>query len=113
MAERCGSRSRRAIVAAVGVLLLLAVGVAWSVASPLGATPDEDFHLASIWCSALAPSGSCERTGVPEDPHVERVIVPAQLLHQSMAGCFAFHPDVAASCQAITPVPDPPITRAN
>lgn len=113
MAERVGSRSRTAIVASVGALLLLLVGAAWAAASPLGSTPDEDFHLGSIWCSALAPGGSCERTGVPEDPHVEQVIVPAELLHESMAGCFAFHPDVSASCQAITPIGDPPLTRAN
>jgi hypothetical protein len=104
---------RGALVTALGVVLLLAVGAAWSLASPLGSTPDEDFHLGSIWCSATARGDVCQRTGVPEDPSVERVIVPRQLLQQSMAGCFAFHPDVSASCQAITPVADPPITRAN
>lgn len=32
------------------LLLMLTLG-AWSFASPVGAGPDDDFHLASVWCS--------------------------------------------------------------
>ena len=35
----------------VAPLLLLFALAAWAVASPVGAAPDDDFHLASIWCA--------------------------------------------------------------
>jgi len=40
------------------VCVLVALG-AWSVASPVGASPDEDYHLVSIWCSHGERPGLC------------------------------------------------------
>jgi hypothetical protein len=74
----------------VPVMLFVAL-VSWALASPLGASPDEDYHLASIWCGGGIKSGLCE----PGDSGVERR-VPAVLLDSSR--CYAFKPDQSASC---------------
>lgn len=74
---------------AVPFLLLLTL-VAWAFASPLGASPDDDFHMPSIWCGLGERPGMCEMT----DDTLTRV-VPASLTN---ASCFAFHPDQSADC---------------
>jgi len=33
----------------------------WSLASPLGATPDEGFHIGSIWCGSEVENSTCLR----------------------------------------------------
>lgn len=62
------SPSRSARLRALGrflVLPLLALLVlgGWAFSSPVGASPDEDYHLASIWCSAGERTSLCEETG--------------------------------------------------
>lgn len=65
--------------------------IAWSFSSPVAATPDEDFHLASIWC------GLGERAGLCEDPGdgTTARLIPAAI---PPATCYAFHPDESAAC---------------
>lgn len=46
-------------VVIAGVLALVAV-LAWSVASPSGSSPDDDFHLTSIWCAQGSRDGICD-----------------------------------------------------
>ena len=41
------------------VICLGVVGACWALASPIGASPDDDFHLGSIWCSSTAPDDQC------------------------------------------------------
>ncbi|PWB96056.1 DUF2142 domain-containing protein [Salinibacterium hongtaonis] len=55
---------RRRLFALRIVTPLLAVFAlaAWALASPPGASPDDDFHLASIWCSAPEAAGHCKTT---------------------------------------------------
>ncbi|MDD7930468.1 DUF2142 domain-containing protein [Microbacterium thalli] len=65
--------------------------LSWAVSSPPGSSPDDDYHMASIWCGTAAPTDLCAETGSPE----ERVL-PADVL--DAASCFAFDPDAAASC---------------
>lgn len=73
-----------------GVLLFLTLG-AWSLSSPVGSSPDDDFHLASIWCGQGERDGLCEAGSSPE-----RLRVPEKV----MSGvCFAARPDTTASCQ--------------
>ena len=86
----------------LGVLLAIAGFVAlgsWAVASPVGASPDEAFHLASIWCAGVSPAhrhdvvcaaGPGERTA-----GVTRRWVPTQL---DAGACFAFRPAITAVC---------------
>ena len=35
---------------------------AWSLASPIGSSPDDDFHQTNIWCAVDQPGGECDPT---------------------------------------------------
>lgn len=64
--------------------------IAWAFASPVGSSPDDDFHLPSIWCGLAERPGLCE--AVDDTPARS---VPTAVLS---APCFAFHPDIDAGC---------------
>lgn len=64
---------------------------AWSFSSAVGASPDDDFHLASIWCGGGDKTGLCESTG--ENGH--RLVLPGLV----QSGCFVFEPNTSAKCQ--------------
>ncbi len=71
------------------VLALIALS-AWMFASPVGAAPDDDFHLVSTWCAndwadQCAPGATADTRQVPDE----------------LAGidCFAQKPQKSASCQ--------------
>ncbi|AYF98353.1 DUF2142 domain-containing protein [Protaetiibacter intestinalis] len=70
--------------------LLIALG-SWALASPPGASPDEDYHLTSIWCGLGERPGLCEEGDAPTERRV-----PLPLLES--AGCFAFDSEKSASC---------------
>ncbi|TFC19201.1 DUF2142 domain-containing protein [Cryobacterium algoritolerans] len=74
----------------VPIMLFVAL-VSWALASPIGASPDEDYHLASIWCGGGIKEGLCEAGKSAESRRV-----PAILLDSSR--CFAFKPEQSASC---------------
>lgn len=84
------SRSH-AIAKAAGAVLILIALAAWALASPVGASPDEDFHLTSVWCGHGLRDGGCE---VGTDPATRTV--PSALLE---APCYAFNADVSGACQ--------------
>jgi hypothetical protein len=71
-------------------LALIAL-MAWALASPVGASPDDDFHLASIWCANAAKTSDCRSTSDPSER-----IVPA-IIH--FAPCFEHKPLQSAACQ--------------
>ncbi|MBX3099090.1 MAG: DUF2142 domain-containing protein [Salinibacterium sp.] len=83
------------------LLAVLALG-AWALASPLGASPDDDFHLASIWCAQSSPESTCA-----VDPETGQRSVPVALIR---APCFAHQPNETAACQ--TPFFADPAVRA-
>ena len=74
---------------AAPILLFLALA-AWAFASPAGASPDDDFHLASIWCGLGDRDALCETTG-----QADTRMVPEPLLD---ATCYAFLPEQSAEC---------------
>jgi hypothetical protein len=74
---------------AIPILLFVAL-VAWGFSSPVGSSPDDDFHLASIWCGLGDRPGLCEAAS---DPSAR--MVPAPIVH---APCFAFHAEVNDRC---------------
>lgn len=61
------------------------------MSSPAGSSPDDDFHMASIWCGQGDRDGLCE-----PGPTAETRKLPASF--QELV-CYSFKPDVAASCQ--------------
>ena len=83
---------RRVAMAVVVPVMFFVALVSWGLASPVGASPDDDYHLTSIWCAGgldelcQAGGNASERT------------VPDVLLTSS--GCFAFHPEASAACPA-------------
>jgi hypothetical protein len=74
----------------VPVLAFLSLA-AWALASPVGAAPDDDFHMVSIWCA----NGNPEYC-LPSDADDTR-IVPSGLLRSP---CYAFDDEMSAGCQA-------------
>lgn len=83
---RLSSRFRATTIVLAAFLALLA----WGLSSPTGSSPDDDFHLGSIWCA------QGEREGLCESIAQETVMVPASVAHSP---CFAFHNDVTGACQ--------------
>jgi len=66
---------------------------AWAFASPLGAGPDDDYHLISVWC---ADGGSAECQAGSDAGH--------RSVDAEFAGivCYAAHSEVSAACQSDT-----------
>jgi hypothetical protein len=63
----------------------------WGLASPMGASPDDDFHLTSIWCSSLSSDANCTAgTNAAERR------VPQSLLESA---CYVPDPKTSAGCQ--------------
>ena len=63
----------------------------WAVASPVGGGPDENFHIASIWCGAGDRPGLCESEPDEAGKRVPWATIASQ--------CFAFRADISANCQ--------------
>ena len=73
----------------VPFFLIVALG-AWAFASPIGSSPDDDFHLTSIWCAQTTSDQICG----PGTTQATRT-VPKILLQ---APCYAYKPEISASC---------------
>ena len=86
--------SRVRWIVLVPILALLALS-AWALASPIGSSPDDDFHLVSTWCAGSSAS-SAEMCEPGSDPSTR--IVPPGLL--DAATCYPVSPDTSASCQS-------------
>lgn len=55
------SRARRTTTWVALPLLALVALLAWGFATPVGSSPDDDFHLPSIWCGLGERDGLCEQ----------------------------------------------------
>lgn len=84
-------RTQQIVAAILAPLALLVALLAWGVSSPPGSSPDEDYHMGSIWCGNGPVEGRCELT---RDPTVRDL--PGDVVQA--AACFAFHSGQAASC---------------
>ena len=78
-------------IAALPVLVFVALG-AWAFTSPVGASPDDNFHLGSTWCAGGDRPGLCAPGTKPTERRVDAGLV--------RAGCYAYDPKVSAGCQA-------------
>lgn len=87
-------RRRRWVCGALVVMALLATGVSWVLASPVAGSPDDEYHLGSIWCPRPVASSGCQTAVI--DGRVE-VRVPETIAEG--APCFAFHPEKSAACR--------------
>jgi len=84
-------RTRQIVAAVLAPLALLVALLAWGVSSPPGSSPDEDYHMGSIWCANGPIDGRCETTGDETTRELPGDVVQA-------AACFAFHSGQAATC---------------
>lgn len=97
--HRSGSaltQARRFVAPAIGFVSAAIVLLAWLLSSPPGSSPDDGYHLSSIWCARgfhpdhcidASPPGSTEPTGL--------VLVPAAT--QSVT-CMATRSTDSAAC---------------
>ncbi len=72
---------------AVPVMLIVAL-LSWALASPVGASPDDDYHMTSIWCG-----GGTDELCKPGLADGE-MLIPKDLL----TNCYAFHPENSGAC---------------
>lgn len=89
MRTESDARLRRAASIAVPFLFLLTL-LSWSFASPVGSSPDDDFHLPSVWCGLGDRDAVCEESGKPDTRMVPGPVVNAP--------CYAFNPELSADC---------------
>lgn len=73
------------------ILIVMALG-AWMFASPIGASPDDNFHLPSSWCGLGERPGLCEPGDSAQQRSVPKGVAAAPL-------CYREKPLVAANCQ--------------
>lgn len=92
-------RSRTWLTLLVLWAALTLMSAAWALATPLGGSPDEPAHIIKA-ASVVRGQFIGEHTG---QAAVTRVEVPQSLAGANNWTCFAFHPDVQASCAA--PIP--------
>lgn len=96
--------------AATTLLCALVTCFVWSVASPIGASPDDNFHLPSIWCGRGAVPQQCALQPAPPSaaspasitsPAAPKLVamVPSPLEQQ--VSCFAFQVSQSAACQGM------------
>lgn len=81
----------RVMLAAAAVLAAFVALLAWGVSSAPGSSPDDDYHLASIWCAVGNEDGICEAGS-----HRDERLLPADVIEA--ASCFAFDAAKSASC---------------
>ena len=72
---------------------MLLTGLGWAVSSPVQGSPDEDYHLGSIWCPRPA-DGSCKMDTVNGKPVVRVPIAVAS----DIVDCYTFKSSISAGC---------------
>lgn len=80
------------LIVLVPVFALIALA-AWALASPIGSSPDDDYHLASIWCANAADTSACQPGPTAATRYVPQAVHRAPL-------CYRFKADVSAACQS-------------
>ena len=82
----------------LGVAVLAFVGLgAWALSSPVGSSPDDRYHLATIWCNETLGE-SCEKD------EEGRNLLPAALMESP---CYLGSPTTSAGCQPFMNGTDP------
>lgn len=72
----------------------LSLAVAWMLASPVGASPDEQAHIEYSWGTVTGQTVVGEHlTTIPGGRTATSLQVPQKLLQYPPPGCYAFHPE--------------------
>lgn len=91
VAARSRAPWRRILPAVLIPILALVSLVSWGLSSAIASSPDDDFHLASIWCGHGPDGVNCAPGDADNEMSVPQVLNEAAL-------CFAYHPDEDAEC---------------
>ena len=84
----------RVVLGLLGLLGVTIGTLGWVLASAPGASPDDDYHMASVWCPPPLESSGCVVVIVEDGtPHVE---VPDAVVNAST--CYRFQPNISAGC---------------
>ncbi len=67
--------------------------IGWAFASPVGGSPDDDYHLPSIWCPSGGAEGECPTRTVNDKVEVA---APEPIARASL--CYAMHSERSAEC---------------
>jgi hypothetical protein len=81
-------------VSVVLAVAALVAGGAWAVASPVGSSPDDDYHQSSIWCPPPLASSGC-RLVIDASGAVKGAYVPQSV---ARSVCYAMRNEESASC---------------
>jgi len=84
------SRSKFKLMALAPLFAVLAL-TCWALASPVGSSPDDDFHLASTWCAAGTNANECHAVSDQGKRAVPGGLVKGR--------CFAGNGEQSAACQ--------------
>lgn len=84
-------RSRIWLVILAPIALWISL-MSWAFASPVGSSPDDVYHMASIWCGGGVKDGICEAGDRLQDRRVPETLVSA-------SGCFSYQPEQSAACE--------------
>ena len=97
-------RSQTAGVVTVALLAFLSFG-AWSLSSAPGSTPDDDYHLSSIWCTDIGGADLCAM-----EERNKQKMVPSAIPESR---CYAQFPNESAACQPLMTTADGRETMTN
>lgn len=87
-------RRKGLAAAVVGFIAAAVVLAGWLLASPPGSSPDDEYHLTSIWCSRGFMDAVClENPGAQSWDR--KTLVPFAVARIS---CFAYEPSISAAC---------------
>ncbi len=82
-------RGRLRLIYLAPVFALVAL-LTWTIASPIGSSPDDDYHLNSIWCANPLKSDHCQPAAEPNEREVLQLT--------TLSPCYAQQPERSAEC---------------
>ena len=77
----------------LGIVGLWVAFAAWGYSSPVGSSPDDDFHIGSIWCAGGFETGLCEPNG-----DVTEVGEQPVLISVTRNFCYIYQPTSSGKC---------------
>lgn len=92
-----GLTKKLLVVAFIPLMLFISL-VSWGLSSAVGSSPDDDYHMASIWCGQGLREGLCEVGAEESERSVPRVL-------NERSSCYAHDPNKSAAC-AVAPYDD-------
>ena len=84
---------------------------AWAFASPIGAPPDGDFHMASIWCAQGDRLGMCKVQKIKNSLQVELLTPRTLSRYQNPYGHFCYVGNAGASAGCTNIVDETSVTE--